>query len=670
MGTSPVLFVLAFLLLFATVGAWCPPRHFRKNQHQIDPNSRIFFSCTSLFSTEADFDQSDNEANILAGPEKSQMTNYILDYLKQNKEFDSQVVIETPLKDEKTRYTHLVGIPMENCHELLLELESVQRAILYHTPILVHACIPQVTTRLPLLLVTADDSVESTQRLYSIVSDVVSKTLIGCQVRNDDVNKESITSPFMLNFQTLELDGSKNDVLQTVAVGENAVKLRGMVDCLRERIRSETGWQTELPNDPHSDVFRPRIPFMRLPRNWEDILSKEFGEDEVPFLTSDQGGNGISPIFWYKWRGDDFGIARMREVAVYKATGYYEEADEQTFRLPYRSIELPMGDANLTRQEVKFRQYEERRILEAERYLEGSWKDSDTSGDEMIMKRTRTRLEALYNSSSQETESATIIENDPVDTKIPNEQPEDPSAIDDWTRERIKQIIASRAKVMTEQELTRRKDKPSIVDNEIFSKYRKGTLLPKGHEDAPKRQLPSFPSREHCTGFWSVVASPTGFMVEEGDSSRSDNLILRVDGTTAGGPILDQVTRQKASGGTWRMYGTTPDDASLVIRLLIPPKKERVLVMKGRLEQISSQSSYTLAGSSFGIPGIEKRKAKAVLNGESDNLLYCIGNVWIEDAGTKSNREEIGTFSLMKLDVSTQPNSYTITIPRPVRNQD
>jgi hypothetical protein len=53
-----------------------------------------------------------------------------------------------------------------------------------------------------------------------------------------------------------------------------------------------------------------------------------------------------------------------------------------------------------------------------------------------------------------------------------------------------------------------------------------------------------------------------------------------------------------------------------------------------------------------------------------EDLMHCGGPVWIEDAVTGKNREEIGTFSLMKLHSPLEPGKYSITIPRPVRNQD
>ena len=192
--------------------------------------------------------------------------------------------------------------------------------------------------------------------------------------------------------------------------------------------------------------------------------------------------------------------------------------------------------------------------------------------------------------------------------------------------------------------------------------------MPEKDKPAPPKELPPFPSREHLIGFWRVVSSPTGFEVEESDSSRSDNIIMRVDGTVAGGPILDKETRQKASGGTWRLTGDTADTARMRIRLVIPPKKERILVMEGKLERVSMSSDLQMAKATFGIPALEERAARAAT--DMEDILYCGGMVSIEDAVTGRNRKEIGKFSLMKLNTSTDPSQFTITIPRPVRNQD
>jgi len=662
------------------------------------------FLCDALMaSRETREDDSDDleeaedflEGSAVMGPEKSTMTNYILDYLRKNSddegvEESNEVSPTKPQTNKLLQHTHCVAIPMENCHELMIELESIQRAILYHCPALVHACIPQATTRMPLLYVTAEDP-SANERLYEIANQVVRKHLF----RPAGERESCESNPFLLRFQSLEMDGPRNEVLQTVAKDENASILREMVEDLQQQCNKQ-GWTTEVPPDPHSDgSFRPRIPFMRLPADWDDILRRanEKEDDEETFLSSDEGGNGISPIFWFKWLEDDFGTSRMREVAVFKRREDFDGLDEQTFYLPYHSIELPSGDDGLTKQENKFRDYQEKRMIEAEGYHANTNEGSknldeppDIPQDDILLSKTRDRLEELYNSPvSEETpleiEAAADVKNsmekseqseEEEDEKLLEgvrpEQPEDPNAIDDWMRRRIEAVVANREKIRSEMELSKPKDMPPVEENKVFKKYKEGTLAPSKSEVPLKPELPPFPSQEHCTGFWQVIASPTGFMVEEGDASRSDNLILRVDGTTAGGPILDQEARQKASGGTWRFRGSTADDAGLLIRLVIPPTKERVLVMEGRLEKASLSSGITMPNSAFGIPELEERKSRK--SSELDNLLYCNGNVWIEDAVTKANREDIGSFSLMKIDVSNNPESYTITVPKPVRNQD
>jgi hypothetical protein len=120
-----------------------------------------------------------------------------------------------------------------------------------------------------------------------------------------------------------------------------------MVDDLQERIHRETGWKTALPHDDHAinGKFRPRIPFMRLPPNWDKFLeagmkdSKDGEEKEdIMLLKSDQGGNGISPILWCQWDADVYGTARMREVAVYKRRKGYDGLDEQAFYMPEQTV--------------------------------------------------------------------------------------------------------------------------------------------------------------------------------------------------------------------------------------------------------------------------------------------------------------------------------------------
>ncbi|KAL7568697.1 hypothetical protein ACA910_021692 [Epithemia clementina (nom. ined.)] len=664
------LLVLTTFLVFP-IQCWLFP--LKAVQHHWSILSSRKSARTSLAKTDFDKLGDDDEEQTSVGPEKSQMTNYVLEFLKKQNINDGEVS-----RDEgeirsfgKYGHTHLVAIPMEGCHQLLLELESIQRAILHHCPLLVHACIPQATTRLPLLYVTVSEkSQASTDRLFAIVKDEMSNTLrlSSKPTPSLDMDHDS-DQPLMLHFQALDIDGSQNAVLHAVAKGQGSLRLRKIVERLQDRIHKETGWNTELPPDPNSDLFRARIPFMRLPSDWEQRLSQEHGQKyEEGFLTSDEGGNGISPIFWFKWEQDDFGLARMREVAVYQVREQYQGLfDEKAFYLPSQSMDLPMGGENMTKQEIKFRNYQNQRMLDAEEYIISNPDQEeggipDVGDDSMFSLMAKNRVESFPNLQTTNSRGEGVYE---MGTKESDE-------LSDWTQSRIREVISSRAMLKSQDQLARKVVKPPIEENEVFARYKNGTLAPKSKaEDPVKEQLPPFPSREHCCGFWRVVASPTGFAVEEGYSSRSDNLVLRVDGTTAGGPILDQETRQKASGGTWRFWDKTSDgQASLVIRLVIPPKKERILVMEGRLENISySSNEFSLASSSFRIPQVEERKAKSAA-ADIEDMIYCNGDVWIEDAVTKANRQEIGIFSIAKINTPRNPDSYTITVPRPTRNQD
>ena len=727
------------------------------------------------------YEEEDGEERITPytnkGPEESQMFDFIRDYLDREEQLSTQATEDgsedssspresfsvgsnpgSDVNSNNNQWTHMIALPVDACHELLLELESVQRAILYHCPILVHACIAPAVTRLPLLLVNANNerTTAASKQLHQIVQDVVQDFVTAAddirgspqQTLDEDESPDAVltsldavnreiqgeedlttansqgTRPWLLSFETLEIDGSQNDVLLTVAKPKTAgtKKLQAFVQALRLRIQEAAGWACELPHDPQRDLsanallFRPRIPFMRLPTTWKDIVREELLKDttdddtevDMDLVLSDQGGNGISPIFWGQWSEDIFGEEiRMREVAIYRrrrTSGTkmnLSPETEQSFYLPEFSIPLPEGNDALSKLESKFESYQEKRMLEAEEAVEMEALPTDSSRDtsvlgedeeDLLMTKTRERLEALYSQEEATIEAKvtkvekedTFSKSEPVaststngETDIeeeadfdwrPVERPEDPSALDGWMRQRIQEAVASRARIQSITELARKKDKPPIAENPVFKKYKEGTLVPEQSKSVSVQKLPPFPSREHCTGFWRIVSSPTGFDVEEGDSSRSENLVLRVDGTIAGGPILDQESRQKASGGTWRMTGETRESARLRIRLVIPPKKERILVMEGPLEKLSMSSDLPLASSTFGIPLLEERAARS--STDIEDLLICNGNVWIEDALTKKNKNDIGKFSLMKLNVPTDPSQFTITIPKPIRHQD
>ena len=170
-------------------------------------------------------------------------------------------------------------------------------------------------------------------------------------------------------------------------------------------------------------------------------------------------------------------------------------------------------------------------------------------------------------------------------------------------------------------------------------------------------------------------------------------MILRVDGTTAGGPILDTQNQHRASGGTWKFFeaewiGDQNDDQNgserrntrtrLRIRLVIPPEKQQVLVMEGEVRRGPLSSVYSIAqenmnqlrsSGSFGMSPdtAESESSRKSEELEGDVLLQCSGEAWVEDRYGK--RSKLGPFSLLKMQ-DRSADDYTYTIPAPKRYQD
>ena len=679
------------------------------------------YGLSVLHATESD-DEVSNDDNLAVGPEKSRMKDYIAQYLGKTKNQEND---ETTTMEEQEfnslnldTSTHLVAIPMDACHELLIELESVQRAILYHCPILLDACIPGSMTKLPLLYVRADN--QNSARVTSFLADAVTSLAKKHLFSSETDEEESISPeefnedgfrPFTITFQSLEIDGDNNNVLNTVGLPthEGTKKLQAFVTEL-ETVIHAMGWKTAYPLDPLSKdgIFRPRIPFMELPKAFDDNLNrfkaKEtiISEEDSKFLTSEQGGNGISPIFFCQWWDDTFARnCRLREVGIYPKTP--QQSDDLTlsmFYLPYETIPLPDGTLKMQKSEQKFEKYQDERILEEQKELERQRSGNDDSNLEpevnqnvdpdILMTKTRERLENLYMSSVEVGESTDVerdldfntfadqVENEPneesnemkednlnVDWETPTASPDD--YMDDWMESRIRKVIESRESIQSRK--PEKKDKPPIEDNPVFKAYKEGTLVPKQEvKESKGKRLGPYPGRDHFVGIWKFGTTPTGFSIEEGNDESCENIILRVDGTTAGGPILDTETKQKAAGGTWK-YIEDENDIRLRIRLVIPPKKERILVMEGIVNRISMNLDIPMTSKAFGIPKLEAMAKEGNKSKEKDTM-HCAGDVFIEDAVTKQNRENIGTFSLMKLQGPLDTGKYTITIPKPIRNQD
>ena len=311
------------------------------------------------------------------------------------------------------KYTHLIAIPMEECHDLCIELESVQRAILYHCPSLIHACVVPVVTRLPLLYVDAsspmaassslalsqdsrnilndgeqelyqkaanalfgssssssassysnsiDEAAEAAtqktidhdpaQLLHKIVQETVleliyspsTDTLLSepdpsmpsneqSQVANGRINSDGI-KPLMIKFKGLEIDGNKNEVLYCVGKKtetidgeccEGTQRSRKLVETLRSKIEA-LGYKTMLPPDePQSSgkekdvqfdhggsgkedqpIWRPRIPFMRLPPDFEKKLPR-IRQREMDERNTDNSDDDWGIVSTEEWRSPDDG---------------------------------------------------------------------------------------------------------------------------------------------------------------------------------------------------------------------------------------------------------------------------------------------------------------------------------------------------------------------------
>jgi hypothetical protein len=322
-------------------------------------------------------------------------------------------ILSPPSDDPSFRCTHMIGIPLEQNHDLILELESVQRAILYHCPLLINACVAPVVTRMPLLLVdtkiksnmntntnmetsnsnaniddndfsnvdvddlfgrknailnnNSNQDVSSststssspgenelltsrdpvTRALHEIVNSVVKEMIdVPSKVpepsssdNTDDDNEEeqekenrdglnnNNIKPLLMKFQGLEIDGDMNEILHAIGTEEDGVPLlRKVINEITARIEKK-GWRAYVPEDnPQGKMgglnedgvtWRPRIPFMRLPNDFYETLPDPKGydgqwqnysdEEKQRYMREpEEGGNGISPLFWFKWWEDKF----------------------------------------------------------------------------------------------------------------------------------------------------------------------------------------------------------------------------------------------------------------------------------------------------------------------------------------------------------------------------
>jgi hypothetical protein len=350
--------------------------------------------------------------------------------------------------------------------------------------------------------------------------------------------------------------------------------------------------------------------------------------------------------------------------------------------------------------EKRAQKYQEERLADAQEKFNMEVKNPDTSTShisrapssdpDILMTKTRNQLESIYMNSAGKNMTAwtddqnmtdelydeygenrlTEDDDDEIDVESPNHpiQSQEDDYMEDWMKQRIKKAVNSLESVKRRNSMEGEEQEPLIPyeENPIFKAFREGTLSPKDDKPKPKpKELGPYPGDDHFIGIWRVVTSPTGFNVDDSSQDTSENFILRVDGTTAGGPTLNLETKQKAAGGTWKMLPQENGDVILKIRLVIPPEKNRILVMEGRVNRVGGGMDIPMARRTFGIPEVEERAKKA--NEDQPILMSCSGEVHIEDAITKKNRERIGEFTLMKLRGLMDSSQYTITVPKPIR---
>ena len=153
-----------------------------------------------------------------------------------------------------------------------------------------------------------------------------------------------------------------------------------------------------------------------------------------------------------------------------------------------------------------------------------------------------------------------------------------------------------------------------------------------------------------------------------------------------GGPILDAQYQQKAVGGSWKMLQAvlksrddevveSPVQTRLRIKLLVPPEKEKMLVLEGEVTRLGFGRKGAPSSSAFVGPGglLDGMSTDKLLKDDNDNgsqadseaILYCGGEAWMENADGSGKRRKIGPFSLMKLKtVDRSKLIYTVPASR------
>lgn len=642
-------------------------------------------------------------------------------------------------RDNSSFYTHMVGVPLEECHDLMIQLESVQKGILYNCPLLLQSCIMPVMTRMPMLYVSAGkmgnvggiSESDLTVELKNIVDSAVQKYIytnnqngidnditINNEATKAGVNKDGF-KPVLMKFSKLELDGEKCECLHTIGDPdcEGTELMTKVLMDIKTKVE-ERGWSVALPSDnPQggSNVkdgeelsWRPRVPFMRLQSDFEKKLKplEKDGEGNEPlFRMPEEGGDGISPILWYKWWDDEFTEdegTRLRKISVYKRTGVWTSSKdgqtEKDFMYPTVSVDLPVGNKFLTNIEEEDQKYVDER-LDEQLGREGAQMEKEMSEE---IEKLKQKYETLLASS----------ENKAVYTP-----PKDP-AVKEPIEKKIESIVESSISNMATtnystistdgdsdlnttsivEELPVQKAKEIDFDNDegiqrirnmLKKSKTRGSLSNPGRVKEPLVELPPYPSDEYFVGVWRLISLPNkeadsdllgSINNDSMNSGATDNLILRVDNGVAGGPILSG--GQKAAGGEWKMFqarwaGESDEFEDVVqtrlrISLVIPPEKKEVLMMEGKVTRVmmpgSNSFSQNLPPVSFlDVASDSNRNIVDQPSSSSpDRLLYVEGEVWVQSIDGIGSRRKLGRFSAIKTDQEQTPENLQFIVPPPI----
>lgn len=616
-------------------------------------------------------------------------------------------------------YTHLIAIPLVDCREICVALESVQRAITFKCPSLGNACISTTQTRLPLLYVDASTTIKddnSNELLHHIVQETI---------QNTSTNE---ALPFLMKFQGLEIDGVKNEVLYCVGKsdddGYTTQRLQSIVYTLQNKLEA-LGYGTMLPpdnpqikstfnvhinnrntttDDNRQQEWRPRIPFMRLPleEKSNSLASIDYESEEEEYRSPEDGGNGISPILWYKWWDDEFtekdgeGI-RLSEVALYCRKAFtalessvVENLSENEFPTPSKTFRsfLPGGFKNDNGYEIDYDTNPSNHLptsLDEKNENEPSvgnyftiTADFDSDIDTILDINYTTATIPKGDNNTIVISSATNVNEVKSKDRIPMDL------------ERLSQSTLNPSNTEILHNTCNEEDDTRSAEFKVRKPWPKEPLINKYNrmqgvkaeaikeKMQNKEPLPPYPCNEYFIGPWRVVSFPldTNYAnpdsLTQMESRNSDNFILRVDGSVAGGPFLDSKTKQKAAGGTWKMFqaeyigpqGETAPSTSkekiirtrMRIVLLIPPLKEEELVMEGEVTRIIMPTSLLSrpvnAKEGDGNDDIEE---------EEDGLLHCGGEAWIREIAT-GRRKKLGLFTVVKLR-TLDPSELHISVP-------